>query len=702
MPASLSTSSIGLATSAPKPPGAVWFEETGLPVGTEWTVIVGRLWVGPPYPSYTGHGGAFNISLPSGEYQFWALNVSAGATLYLPSPQSGWFSNTGTSAMVVLNYSQVELGTLTLNQTGLPADLGWTASVDDRATGQVSTEASSGAPLVFELMPGSWYTVTVPGVAGTTTLWVPSPSVVNMTIGTSPVSLDVLFAEAPTYVLTFLESGLPAGTEWTIGVINPGGVAGWSFQSSTSSSINYSVSSAHFYYWLYWSENTSIPGLYAPSSETGGVTVHGAATTVNVTFRVVASNELTFDEHGLPPGTVWSAVMEGHSTGFDVRWTTNDTSEQVLVLSDTYYVDIWANSDNASIAYFAQPSSGNVTATSPSSTVNVTFVPAYAVTLTEAGLPGNDVWYVNASGLRPRADYGWQNSVTFFLPNGSYTLNVSTNDRQYSPSYRTLALSVNGASPSVPAVSFNLQTHPVTFVESGLPPNVLAKSGWIVALGGTTQHSVLGSITFGAVPNTTLATLITGPPGYRPTPIGSVNVTGPTSVAVAFTKGRTTNLRFTEEGLPPGGAWCADVEVASVCGQTPTLSGLNLPPGGYALSGVNASGWSGPIWVRVGGNLPVPFSPGISITVPKVGRLTLIFGTESVVTFAEVGLPSWVLSWSLKVDGTTWSIPVGDVLRVGLINGSYRFTAGRTGGYHAPGGDLLVSGAPVQWTVRFH
>ena len=66
-------------------------------------------------------------------------------------------------------------------------------------------------------------------------------------------------------------------------------------------------------------------------------------------------------------------------------------------------------------------------------------------------------------------------SYSFYLTNGSYTYNISTNNKIYHADRGSFR--VNGASVSEP-ITFSKVLYTVTFTESGLPP----ESTWYVNL----------------------------------------------------------------------------------------------------------------------------------------------------------------------------------------------------------------------------
>jgi YVTN family beta-propeller protein len=132
--------------------------------------------------------------------------------------------------------------------------------------------------------------------------------VVNSNVG----SVSII-AQPTTYNISFAEVGLAAGTSWGV-VLNGTG------NSSTASVIAFAEENGTYPF-----EVVNFTG-YDASPFSGNIAVNGAPASVNISFTRVFLYPVTFTESGLPPGTRWSANLNGtmsFSSGtnitFDVR-----------------------------------------------------------------------------------------------------------------------------------------------------------------------------------------------------------------------------------------------------------------------------------------------------------------------------------------------------------------------------------------------
>ncbi len=164
---------------------------------------------------------------------------------------------------------------------------------------------------------------------------------------------------APTYTVTFTESGLASGTSWSV-------TFDGTSQSSTSTTDAFSVPDGTYSYTI-----GTVAG-YTASPTSGSVTVNGANTGVSVAFTA-NKYTVTFTESGLPSGTSWSVTLAGtsqSSTTTTIVFTVTDGSYSYTVGSVT--------------GYSASPSSGTVTVSNANTGVSI----AYSSTSGQA----NGVW----------------------------------------------------------------------------------------------------------------------------------------------------------------------------------------------------------------------------------------------------------------------------------------------------------------------
>jgi hypothetical protein len=475
------------------------------------------------------------------------------------------------------------------------------------------------------------------------------------------------------YYVTFIESGLPNVTNWSVDL---GGLV----SGSVSSSINFTVPNGTY------SFSASAAGYNATPSN-GNVTVAGGSVTTVISFSMIGvSNYLvTFTELGLMNGTNWSVNLAGQ-----------------LSSSTSGNISFWE--PNGNFAYtvpkvgglYPDPPLGNATVTGGSTQIGISFSasPAYAVqfqanvTSPFQGTP----WEVYAWGpnLSQTASSVTQ-SVEIFLTNGTYNYTIlfqSTANVSATPSNGTFT--VAGAVVYV-ALSFGWgpTEYFLVFLGSGLPNG----DSWCLSV---STISGCGSPSLGGwVRNGTYPFTIGAPAGYLANPSsGNITVAGAAvSVTVTFTIGATVNqVVFLESGLATGTNWAV-----TLGNLTQWSSGANdsftVVNGQYlytvgSVAGYNVSGGSG--WVNVSGT-PVT----LSVTFTAAGNLSLY-----PVAIVESGL----------VNGTTWSASLGaaslssatSTLTFLEGNGTYSLSVHAVTGFNvsAPSG-VTISGSPVTVSVAF-
>ncbi|HEV2166116.1 MAG TPA: hypothetical protein VGS23_03940, partial [Thermoplasmata archaeon] len=319
-----------------------------------------------------------------------------------------------------------------------------------------------------------------------------------------PSNVSVTFAPE-TYGVTFVETGLPVGTNWSVTL---GGT-----RSSTTGTADRFVEVNG----TYPEEISPIPGWRTPSPS-GNVTVSGTA----VRETVVWSPEVypvEFVEKGLPTGTGWwvnvTETPSVFSAGTNVSVNeTNGTYAYAVVSSDP--------------SYSAAGGSFSVQGTGVLETLDFAVV-TYAIVFSELGLPLGTTWSVVVEGS------SWMSSaasITVREGNGSYGFSVP-GIAGFSPSPGSGTVTVVGASVNQTVLFLVVAptTYTVTFTESGLASG----SEWSVTLNGTTKSST-GAVEFPGVQNGTYRFTVEGVGRSVPTPSsGQVTINGsPVHRSVVF------------------------------------------------------------------------------------------------------------------------------------------------------------------------
>jgi hypothetical protein len=415
---------------------------------------------------------------------------------------------------------------VTFTESGLPASTSWAVTLN--GVEHTSTTVS----IVFN-MPNSTYPFQVGTVAG----FVASPSSGTVTVAGAPVSKTISFAPF-TYALTFAETGLAAGTSWSVTVAG-------TTQSSTTTTVVFQEPNGTYAYNL-----TPIAG-YTSTAYTGNVTVSASVTTIVVVWTLDRYN-VTFSETGLPASTPWSVTLGGvknTSTGSLIWFPEQNGTFSFTVGSITHFT--------------AVPASGNVTINGQSKTISIAWSGVYAVTVSETGLPSGTNWSVSING---QINSSATSAIGFELPNGNYTVVVLPLPG-YTPNAYQIPATVNNAA-TVVSVTWGVSTFAVTFTESGLAGG----TDWSVTVDGSVQSSVTSTIVFNE-PNGTHSFTAGTVSGYTVSPTSAnVVVSGhAVSEAIAYssTSGSSSSTTLSPLDL---GLIAAIVAILAVLGVVVVLA----------------------------------------------------------------------------------------------------------------------------------
>jgi len=236
----------------------------------------------------------------------------------------------------------------------------------------------------------------------------------------------------------------------------------------------------------------------------------------------------------------------------------------------------------------------------------------------------------------------------------------------------------------------------VTFEEThGLPSG----ASWSVTLGGQTVTSRSTTIRLTA-PAGVYTYLVTGPSGRQVSglpAVGIAELNGSGAVAkLQFQSGHTYHIALTEHGLPHGATWCVTVG-AMACTSRATLTLNGLAPGTYSYSIANRAGDD--ISATLGGSGISLF--GTFAVTDRSLAVSVKFVHPYPVTFTETGLPSGS-AWSIKVAGAIDSSTTSTIA-IGLANGTHGYSIGAIVGYTHSGvpNPVHVHGAGVSVNIVF-
>ena len=194
----------------------VTFHETGLPSGANWSVSQG-------ISTIYSVNNTISFLEPNGSYNFVMGRVDG----YRPLPSNFSVNVAGHNSSFVVIYVPV-LYPVTFVESGLPANTFWNVTLGNQ------TNYSSNSTITFKVMNGTYeYSVLdVNGVASS------SPSG-TIKVNGEPTKVFLQFTVPVNF--TFIESGLPAGSKWSVFIDG-------SYHNSTSSIISFNLPNRTYSY----------------------------------------------------------------------------------------------------------------------------------------------------------------------------------------------------------------------------------------------------------------------------------------------------------------------------------------------------------------------------------------------------------------------------------------------------------------------
>ncbi len=303
------------------------------------------------------------------------------------------------------------------------------------------------------------------------------------------------------YAVTFNETGLPSGSQWYVLLDNASILV-----QSSSTSVTFYEPNGTYYAQLY------APG-YLANQSAGYILVSGGPQSIGISFEKFYL--LTFQESGLPQGTMWSIT-----TGSLSVYSVTDTIQFLATNGTLSYVPGIAG------GYHPYSVSGSLLISGSNTTVQVAYAPyLFGVTFTETGLPAGTEWGIFMDGSSVMSTSA---SLTVQEPNGTHGYTV-IGASGYSLSSRYGSVTVDNSS-TAEALQFSSSNFSMTFSESGLP----AGSTWSVRIGGITHTTSNSTITVEETTGSYNYT-VSGPSGFSASvPSGSVALDKNLSVPVSF------------------------------------------------------------------------------------------------------------------------------------------------------------------------
>ncbi|QGA53976.1 hypothetical protein GFS03_04985 [Sulfolobus sp. E5-1-F] len=330
-------------------------------------------------------------------------------------------------------------------ESGLPNGTKWSVTLNG------ITKSSTSNTITFSITPGT-YSYSISSVPGYTV----SHSAGEVTVTDSNVQISVIFTPVPTlYNITFIESGLPNGTKWSVWING-------TVHTSTTSSISILLPHGYYEYKV-----LNVSGYKTLSSGYVNLT-HNI--TIKVSFYAIFY-EITFKEEGLPHGEAWTVYINNEN------YTTTSDSITITLQEGVYDYKIF------SAHYLNNVSQGLVNLTS-NEIIYVKFSPInYTLIVVESGLPIGYEWIVDINGSNYTTT---ASEINITLPYGEYEV------RAYSQYYvaNSEVNIVNLSENTELKLTFFPENFTLTFEESGLPNG----TKWSICIDGknyTTASSLL-------------------------------------------------------------------------------------------------------------------------------------------------------------------------------------------------------------------
>ncbi|MGC8618695.1 MAG: hypothetical protein ACP5UZ_08200, partial [Thermoplasmata archaeon] len=488
-----------------------------------------------------------------------------------------------------------------------------------------------------------------------------------------------IIAAIKTYQVSFEETGLPTGTRWYVNLTN--------LQShSTILSVDQFNETNGTYYFYVASGNK----IYTPSPSSGTFIIDGSPVTLLITFTPVLY-QVTFNETGLPLGTLWYANITGHAS-----LSSNSSTIKSSISNGSYNFSI----STVNKEYFPTPFSGSFKINGRSESISVQFsLYTYTVEFTESGLPLNTEWFISVVGISPNpitneSSSSFSQVISLSLPNGTYTYKLASGIQTYGPYPASGNLTVSGSPVSI-AVAF-LRLYQVTFVETGLPipyPNVK----WFLNISDPQSYnSTTDTISFWEPNQTYSYSVSTNDKWYVPAQSirsGSITVSGSSVKGPQIIFNELLNVSFQQQKLPSGNTWY-----------------VNITGGGtfYSSNGTI-------FFMEINGTYSYNISSGNKLYRPIPYRGSFIPNTTNFpirITFSLVTYPVTFSETGLT-NGTIWSVTINNDTRIStngtivykLNNGSFDYSIQPIPGFSADtyAGNLTVNGSflvqSVSWTL---
>lgn len=401
---------------------------------------------------------------------------------------------------------------------------------------------------------------------------------------------------------------------------------------------------ASAYIYLKWLVARYLP----PNGVMPGAIYHTLTNVSHITYNI------TYKEVGLPSDSEWSIKLSNEDT-----YSSNSTSIIVSVFNGSYFY--YPLSDNLSWVAIG----GYVVVNGTALTITVTFSRAYMVTFYQSTLPSNIDWFVNVTG-KPSSGTLYNSSYDIYLGNGTYTVQISDNNKTYRLLPVIDEFVVNGSNENI-QLSFVPVYYYISFNESGLPNGLT----WFLNISDGQDIKSVSAIfsiqlTNGTYTYTATPTNKTWSPQSGAFQVNGRNIT----INIIFEE-VTYPVKIGESNLPQGLIWYFNLSDGQSYNTSNSYLYISLPNGSYTYY-VSSESQN---WGAVGGNFTVSGNAvGLSISFVETFQIV----------FKETGLPANT-PWYLNILGVYSSGPIySEYVTVKIPLGVYFYTALSGNNKYAP------------------
>jgi YVTN family beta-propeller protein len=451
------------------PAVSLTFSESGLPAGIPWAVTI----AGPGTAAdATVTLAALNISFGfmagwgGGNYSYWIPPTHG----FFASPSNGTVSAGFASAVVNVSFAPT-LGTYAVDfaESGLPVGTRWSVDLDGTDNSSVSPYNS------FRVLNGT-YPFTVAPLAH----FAPSTASGFVAVAGSDLAVGIRFVPIPWFTVWFNETGLPAGTNWSVDLNGTVGRSTAATNSFTEPNGTYAFTIG------------AVAG-YSVVPASGNVFVRGGSVAIQLTWSQIRL-DASFLANGLPAGTLWSVTLDG---------LLRTSRTPFIVFSEP--AGHFAFTVGGVFDYRTAVETGAIDLSTENVSVPIPWThAAYLVRFNESGLPAGLWWGVDLVELGQYLNATATGStVSFGLPNGSYSFTIR-GPAAYSsvPSVGQFALSGTDRDVSV------------QFAQSGYVAGSVTPSSASIRIGGAVVPLTAGRFNVGEIPGT--YTVEVSEAGYMP------------------------------------------------------------------------------------------------------------------------------------------------------------------------------------------